>query len=879
MALLFLHNIQSLSFECDDGSFRMSRIRDENDPTRVALECQVDGDVSETEHWWVYGRTMDREDLAGRRVEVAFQRSGPEAGAPFERPGSSPLVAYFPTDKETRLGFLLQAPFRTTPARDNVPERDPLNIALIDEATGLLVNALQTLRDDGLLDLDVLDALPIDPGAFPEGGLLRRLFDGVRDALRDEGEAFFPTADGGFYVSIDLLRLPRGAGIRELLSPELLGRLVGADEPVCWPPAELSYERHRTLWDYLNRELGVAVITPDWLVGHLNPEFLSTADDGWLIRLYAVLARSPHLLSQLRRMPSLIRLEDGSHAAAFGADDRPGAYLPGPTPSEYPTVRRTIVADATARHFLTSLGLKEPDLVDEVLDKVLPRYRGSTVSVDDTRHRQDLDMIQQALRDVSRERRSALVEQLRQTAIVRARASNGTATAYRLPRGCYWADEDLEHYFKPTTRWFLGEDYEPYRAMLTELGVSEHVYVAERLATAAGYVVDAHFRGFHQRGIRGFDPDLDVDGLDAALANPDLRRSAYVWNRLLARRADRLRGFVETATRATYENATRRRKVTLPYRYATEHAWLPAPAGGWARPDELCLEDLPAEFQRHQGLADALGMISSEVEQLSSHVGLPVDMLRFLAENPEIRTELERKMAKALATAKPSTENISEVVAALDYAAELASAFARPSDGVAFDDDAPAHGHGQIGVPDLRRQRTVVDIADAREAEPLPADRHRVLPRKVWDAKDTAVRPFLMEQYAGRCQICDDTFPKRDGQPYFEAVSLVPYTKAAWVDRPGNALCLCATCAAKLLHGDVAGLDVLDQIRSWRTKVDGGDEAVLHLVLCGQPHTLNYTEKHLLDLQILLTEAEMTHDRYLQAPEGLAAAQAGGDHP
>jgi hypothetical protein len=73
-------------------------------------------------------------------------------------------------------------------------------------------------------------------------------------------------------------------------------------------------------------------------------------------------------------------------------------------------------------------------------------------------------------------------------------------------------------------------------------------------------------------------------------------------------------------------------------------------------------------------------------------------------------------------------------------------------------------------------------------------DRYDFLPRKVWDDKNPDVRQFLLEQYAGRCQICTATFPKRDGNPYFEILYLVSHTSAAWIDRPGDVLCLCPTC-------------------------------------------------------------------------------------
>ena len=151
--------------------------------------------------------------------------------------------------------------------------------------------------------------------------------------------------------------------------------------------------------------------------------------------------------------------------------------------------------------------------------------------------------------------------------------------------------------------------------------------------------------------------------------------------------------------------------------------------------------------------------------------------------------------------------------------------------------------------PVLRRERTHEAIAEDQLAEPRPEDRFHPVPRKIWEGKDSATRQFIEEQYSGRCQMCGDTFRKRDGHPYFEAVYLVSRTKARWIDRPGNVLCLCATCCAKLQYGPVEADDLTEQILQWRTESEGGDRPRLVLRVCDIDVHLTFTEKHLLDLQ------------------------------
>jgi hypothetical protein len=45
-------------------------------------------------------------------------------------------------------------------------------------------------------------------------------------------------------------------------------------------------------------------------------------------------------------------------------------------PTDLPTVKKRTAADEQALEFLRHLGLSEPDLIGEVIEKTLPKYRG-----------------------------------------------------------------------------------------------------------------------------------------------------------------------------------------------------------------------------------------------------------------------------------------------------------------------------------------------------------------------------------------------------------------------------------------------------------------------------------------------------------------------
>jgi nitrite reductase/ring-hydroxylating ferredoxin subunit len=110
---------------------------------------------------------------------------------------------------------------------------------------------------------------------------------------------------------------------------------------------------------------------------------------------------------------------DGRQVAPFDDQGRPAVYLPGPTASSLPLVRRAVARAPAARPFLAALNLTEPDLIAEVLQIVLPRYDGLDLAkLDPARHDADLECVVRALDEAAAGRREELLGQVRQTAFL-----------------------------------------------------------------------------------------------------------------------------------------------------------------------------------------------------------------------------------------------------------------------------------------------------------------------------------------------------------------------------------------------------------------------------------------------------------------------------
>jgi hypothetical protein len=826
-------------------------------------------ETDECEEWFVWHRELAALGQPKHRVELAFSVTADDGVHHLNEQEESPLVVFFPTEKETFLGFLIQGPYRTTPARDNIPEHDPWNRGLAIESAALLKDVLRELRDDRLLTVDVLQAMPLDASRFHDGAMLRPLFDETRDAILSE--PLVPKA-GGDYGAAQEMKLARGAGLRDLLSGEQLQRLYGETSAPAFAHEAITQDRAVRLYRYLREEIDVDEVTPEAVVARVNHEFLAEQSDDWIARFYAFLHANPALWREPRwlsdqegpaRSKPIVRLEDGTHVVPFDERGLPRAYLPGPSPTELPTVRRVIAEIPAARQFLEALKFAEPDVVAEVLAKVLPRYSQLDIEqLDPAQHRADLERISRALGAATSERRLRLREQLWRTAFVVGRNAVTRERRLRTVPSLYECTAELALYLDGNTEaWFLEDDYAYVLAELRDLGLRTAPVVWARPQDHLGYVSTVDEWARHERGVDGFDPGAKVYGLDHALQHPNEARSEYVWNAVLAPNRHLLSGIVERSRRQDFSGARRKELQSAVGVAATTAAWLPGPDGTFHRPAALLLDDLPESYKRDEVLARALGMeLRVVVEEASKQLGVPADVLRGLSAHPDLLAKIQEELAaRASGGAAKDGEHAAsakdnEEADEFNYAAELSKAFDRPGRTNRLGGELPVSSDGgYVANTELRRERIRQTIEDDKAAEPDADQRFRRVSRRAWEAKENAVRHFLLEQYNGRCQVCGETFAARDGTPYFEGLYLVSRVRGRWVDRPGNVVCLCASCCAKFQYGPVEAEGILDQVMRWRARSEGGTDCFLRLRLCGQEVALEYSEKHLIDLQEIVS--------------------------
>jgi hypothetical protein len=356
--------------------------------------------------------------------------------------------------------------------------------------------------------------------------------------------------------------------------------------------------------------------------------------------------------------------------------------------------------------------------------------------------------------------------------------------------------------------------------MFKDLGVSEDVRVRKRLPDHKGFIKIYDGHGWHQRGLSGFDPEINVLGLENALSSPTLEKSAFIWNHIAIPNSACIRGTIEKSSRQTYEDSSKEESMSGFGRLLIENSWLPGPDQVFHEPCDFRLAELPESFERDDKLADLLGMKKYVVAVLAEKVGLRTEDIALIKQHPE--------------------------------------EFAKWKNDIAIRNEKPTFPTRAVENPEPRQEKLTRQLADAPEKEYEERERSVRTSRSAIDPS-----LWLREQYTNEngqmvCQICKKEMPfrKRDGQYYFEAVEAFSQDQFP-LEHEAQFLALCPLCAAmykELVKKDKAAMADL------RKALLNMDSLEAPLRLGDLETTIQFVETHLCDVKTILEEMGRSED-------------------
>ena len=636
--LLFLREIEEIAWSVDGesaGNYRRLNAESLLDFARkVQIIGQRDAETKVTEEWLVFSRKVFHEEESAGHVEVAFELDSDGENSRVKRIYYSPLVVFFPTVLSTDLGFLVQGPYRTTPSRDNIPMAEPWNRHLVDETAALLVDALKGLRKLGLLDVAALLSLPLQ-----ESPRFAPLFQAVKETLLKE--AMLP-GHRRKYIAGQNAKLAGSRELRELISDKQLAALFPDDSNPAWLSGYITPNLTPDLYRYLTGELGLGIpeINPEGLIRRLNREFLEAQSDRWVGRLYEFLngQRARNIRQLLSNIP-LVRLEDGSHTRAL-VGGKPQGYLPGNNPTGFPTVRRSVCRTEEARGFLRSIGLRDPDLVDDVIENLLPKYRAEVVDIPDQEYEADFSRILTAFGTDSQERRSNLVSNLKEAKFVAA-VDAGTG-AFRLvkPSEAY-RTERIRNLFRGVPGVLVVDDvYRGYlrgdqpRDLLRAVLTPEYLI---RAPVVTSFTDEERRKAVARLARIGRTPemkDYTLMGLDALLAtlaklpkDQAVARANLLWRALCdtqQRGSSQFRGEYSWF----YRRLQSEEFLASSVKTLNQTSWVPDGAGELQRPRDVVFKD--TGWEENPFLNSIIQFKPAVIEELAKEAGIEPGVLDFL---------------------------------------------------------------------------------------------------------------------------------------------------------------------------------------------------------------------------------------------------------
>lgn len=292
--LLFMKNLKSIDYRIDlpklkaSGTYLLEK-------TPINDHCSLVSAIGETASkkgnedisYLVFSRPVTGIQ-AGRTIDIAFAVNVEESGEYTFAASKSPYISvYFPTETESKLKFIVQGPYRTTPNRSSVPADDKDNIDLAEQTAALLRDSVIELRDSGKLNFSFLNILPVDNEVFYSAPLFECMVNETKNMMTEEKLLL---CKDGSYASADSVKIARGADLADVLSEDLLTELLDDGTEYHWLPTFLT-ETNKTytvLYEFLTDVLDIEVIRPDNLRNAFNNNraFLPQRDDEWLVKFY-----------------------------------------------------------------------------------------------------------------------------------------------------------------------------------------------------------------------------------------------------------------------------------------------------------------------------------------------------------------------------------------------------------------------------------------------------------------------------------------------------------------------------------------------------------------------------------------------------------------
>lgn len=412
--LLFMRHLKLIEYEIKipgkeaSGEYLLDSEPVNDHCTRVSAIESEGAKMDEILSFIKFSMPIDSK-VSDRTIDIAFTIMTDKDGKTTFQKAKNPYISvYFPTETESKLDFIVQGPFRTTPNRSSIPADEEENEALAVQTAKLLRQSILELCDMNLLDLSLVKILPLDEDDFDVYPLFYPLYEEVRDLFASE--CVLPVKDGNGYTKASNAVIARSKEIAELLPSDLISELINDRKHYEWLPVSLTETGpYKEVLSYFSGQLGIEVIRPEDLRSYFNDnhQFLESRDNDWLVRLYKLYETVPNIFSESNYRNILdavfIRTATGRMVAPYRKSQ--STYLP----NVFLPSKKGMLADIEFVHpylfemcrsfFEKVLHLNTPNEYEHFVKSLEKRYSASGYEGTFEEHVQDIHSLVKYLRN------------------------------------------------------------------------------------------------------------------------------------------------------------------------------------------------------------------------------------------------------------------------------------------------------------------------------------------------------------------------------------------------------------------------------------------------------------------------------------------------
>jgi hypothetical protein len=563
--ILFLTNLQKIKWVSlnKTGGYSKNQIKSVTYSQKSALLFEVvntENGIANKENIWVFSRIEYLKIAkASHKISVAFfvlDQKKLETGYQYE------AFCFFPTKEDTKLGFIIQAPFLLNDSREGIKSNEQLNNELIQLLADLAASSIIQLKQIGisdktyLIDDSILDLIPYKESDFVNVSNSKISFRPFYNSLLNnfKTEQILPGRNGRYFTTAKAY-WASDPELTELFSDEQISSLMENQNSgwvfVTKGQKQLN-QANKALETYIS-SIVTDTLDPKKLLRRVTEKFIELQSDEWLLKFYAYLGGRKSLWDDKEKLalkrPILLN-QDRKAVIPFEDDlTTPNIFLPTERATSYDTVYKPFIENEEALEFFKGLGLGKPDIRAEIFKTIIPQYNDNFDYNDIDSLLKHFESFLTYYEICPASTQVEYVNKLQEISFIAARNSRNPQTHFFCnPAEVYFNNEKLRLYFANSPEaYFLDEDFysdfingnkkDKFISFLTNLGLSsipkiknidlevttenKEKFDLERYEVAQTY--------FRNQSIS----DKTLDGLENAVKSISPELSVIIWDYLL----------------------------------------------------------------------------------------------------------------------------------------------------------------------------------------------------------------------------------------------------------------------------------------------------------------------------------------------------------